>query len=34
MNKEREVKLQARENYYIRNNIENIMSNLYENAKI
>ena len=34
MNKEREVKLQARENYYIRNNIEDIMSNLYKNAKI
>jgi len=34
INKEREAKIKARENYYIRNNIDEILSNLYKYGKI
>jgi hypothetical protein len=34
INKEREVKIRTRENYYIRNNINEILSNLYKYGKI
>jgi len=34
INKEREVKIRARENYYINNNLDYILSNLYKYGKI
>jgi hypothetical protein len=33
-NKERDLKIQARENYYIKNNIDEILNNLYKYGKV